>query len=100
MTVEDLRNTLADFDPGPEVIIPCPHCCGQSGTDFDILNVEGVSVMPPDGIQKDVSRSPLAMAYSMFPSGIERKTCAGAVLLGRMDQECLEDSPRGTGNAA
>ena len=93
MTVEDLRNTLANFDPTAEVIIPCPHCCGQGGTDFDILNVEGVSVMPPDGISwEGVGRSSLSMAYSIFPSVKERQTFAGAVLLGRMDQECLGDS--------
>lgn len=41
MIVEELIRALQELDrPDLEVFVPCPHCCGQRGTDFDRLDAE------------------------------------------------------------
>ncbi len=39
MTVNELVQELQWLDrPDLDVFIPCPHCCGQRDTDFDLLD--------------------------------------------------------------
>ncbi len=41
MTVGELIQALQALErPDLEVLVPCPHCCGQRGTDFDRLDAE------------------------------------------------------------
>ena len=66
MTVNELIQELQRLDrPDLDVFIPCPHCCGQRGADFDLLDAEYVVQMERDGRQVG--------------------------LLGDTRQECLED---------
>ena len=66
MTVNELVQELQRPDrPDLDVFIPCPHCCGQRGADFDLLDAEHVAQMERDGRQ--------------------------AGLLGDTRQQCLED---------
>ena len=52
MTVNELVQELQRLDrPDLDVFIPCPHCCGQRGADFDLLDVEYVVQMERDGRQ-------------------------------------------------
>ena len=49
MTVNELVQELQR--PDLDVFIPCPHCCGQRGADFDLLDAEHVVRMERDGRQ-------------------------------------------------
>ena len=49
MTVNELVQELQR--PDLAVHIPCPHCCGQRGADFDLLDAEHVVQMERDGRQ-------------------------------------------------
>ena len=50
MTVEELIGKLQQLDsPDLEVWIPCPHCCGQGGMEFDLLDEEFVQATERDG---------------------------------------------------
>ena len=50
MTVDELIRVLQELDrPDLEVFVPCPHCCGQRGTDFDRLDAEYCLTMVRDG---------------------------------------------------
>ena len=49
MTVNELAQELQR--PDLAVHIPCPHCCGQRDTDFDLLDAEHVVQMERDGRQ-------------------------------------------------
>ena len=52
MTVNELVQELQRLDrPDLDVFIPCPHCCGQRGADFDLLDAEYVVRMERDGGQ-------------------------------------------------
>ena len=52
MTVNELVQELQRLDrPDLDVFIPCPHCCGQRGADFDLLDAEYVVRMERDGRQ-------------------------------------------------
>ena len=52
MTVTELIQKLQRLDrPDVDVFIPCPHCCGQRGADFDLLDAEYVVRMERDGGQ-------------------------------------------------
>ena len=52
MTVNELVQELQRLDrPDLDVFIPCPHCCGQRGADFDLLDAEHVVRMERDGGQ-------------------------------------------------
>ena len=52
MTVNELIQELQRLDrPDLDVFIPCPHCCGQRGADFDVLDAEYVVRMERDGRQ-------------------------------------------------
>ena len=52
MTVNELIQELQRLDrPDLDVFIPCPHCCGQRDTDFDLLDAEYVVQMERDGRQ-------------------------------------------------
>ena len=52
MTVTELIRELQRLArPGLPVFIPCPHCCGQRGTGFDLLDAEYVGQMEHDGRQ-------------------------------------------------
>ena len=52
MTVNELVQELHRLDrPDLDVFIPCPHCCGQRGADFDLLDAEHVVQMERDGRQ-------------------------------------------------
>ena len=52
MTVIELIQELQRLDrPDLDVFIPCPHCCGQRGVDFDLLDAEYVVQMERDGGQ-------------------------------------------------
>ncbi len=46
--VQELRNLNS---PNLQIYIPCPHCCGQPGTDFEMLDAEFVVTMEKDGRQ-------------------------------------------------
>ena len=66
MTVEELIQALQELNrPDLEVQVPCPHCCGQRGTDFDRLDTEHCLTM-------------------------ERES-ETVVLLGDPREQCLED---------
>ena len=66
MTVTELVRELQRLDrPDLAVYIPCPHCCGQRDTDFDLLDAEFIGQMERDGQQ--------------------------VALLGDTRQQCLED---------
>ena len=50
MTVDELIGKLQQMDsPDLEVWVPCPHCCGLSGADFDLLDEEFVQATERDG---------------------------------------------------
>lgn len=50
MTVDRLIRALQELDrPELEVFMPCPHCCGQRGTDFDWLDAEYCLTMVREG---------------------------------------------------
>ena len=50
MKVTELIRELQRLErPDLPVFIPCPHCCGQRGTDFDLLDAEYVGQMEHDG---------------------------------------------------
>ncbi|MDE2938840.1 MAG: hypothetical protein OXR67_07950 [Chloroflexota bacterium] len=50
MTVDELIRALQELDrPDLEVFVPCPHCCGQRGTDFDRLDAEYCLTMVREG---------------------------------------------------
>ncbi len=50
MTVEELVQELMRLDqPGLPVHVPCPHCCGQQDTDFDLLHPEYISQVEHNG---------------------------------------------------
>ena len=50
MTVDELIGKLQQLDsPDLGVWVPCPHCCGQSGADFDLLDEEFVQATERDG---------------------------------------------------
>ena len=52
MTVEELINELLRLNsPDQSVHVPCPHCCGQQGTDFDLLDAEYVAQIEHNGRQ-------------------------------------------------
>ena len=92
VTVKDLISILLTVPAEAEVVIPCPHCCGQHGTDFDTLDHEQVHVIGPEGVSfQGVSRSPLAYAYAQLQGSGERENFAGCVLFGALDQNCLGD---------
>ena len=41
MTVNELIQALQQLEqPGLEVYVPCPHCCGQQGADFCMLDAD------------------------------------------------------------
>ena len=52
LTVNELVQELQRLDrPDLDVFIPYPHCCGQRGVDFDLLDAEYVVQMERDGGQ-------------------------------------------------
>ncbi len=52
MKVEELVRELQRLDRlDMAVHIPCPHCCGQHGTDFDLLDAEFIGQVERDGQQ-------------------------------------------------
>ena len=59
MTVIELIQELQRLDrPDLDVFIPCPHCCGQRGVDFDLLDAEYVVQMERDGGQVGLPGDP------------------------------------------
>ncbi len=52
MTVTELIQELQQLaQPDLHIFIPCPHCCGQRGAGFDLLDAEYVGHMEHDGRQ-------------------------------------------------
>ena len=59
MTVDESIGKLQQLDsPDLEVWIPCPHCCGQRGSDFDLPDEEFVQAMERNGRLLAVTRDP------------------------------------------
>ena len=50
LTVGELIALLQQRDPDLTVRIPCPHCCGHTGADFDPIVAELVQVSGQDGV--------------------------------------------------
>ena len=41
MNAEELVQELRNLNnPNLRIYIPCPHCCGQPGADFELLDAE------------------------------------------------------------
>ena len=50
MTVAELIQALQELNrPDLEVYVPCPHCCGQPGADFDRLDADYCLTMVREG---------------------------------------------------
>ena len=62
----DLIALLQQLDPDVPIRIPCPHCCGQPGADFDAIVPEFVQLA--DHLGQSV------------------------ILLGDPKQECVQDA--------
>ena len=59
MKVNELVQELQKLDnPNLAVYVPCPHCCGQRGTDFDLLDAEFVLTIERNGQQVAVLGDP------------------------------------------
>ena len=96
LTVRELRFALESIvDQDALVVIPCPHCCGQGGTDFDYLDADHVVELPVEGIiGQNVSRSAISGSYADAGLGpkLDDDDFGGCVLLGDPSQNCLNDS--------
>lgn len=52
MNAEELIQEIQNLNnPNLQIYIPCPHCCGQPGTDFELLDAEFVLSIEKDGRQ-------------------------------------------------
>ena len=50
MTVDELIQAPQELNqPDLEVYVPCPHCCGQPGADFDMLDADHCLTMEREG---------------------------------------------------
>ena len=90
VTVKDLISILLTVPAEAEVVIPCPHCCGQHGTDFDTLDHEQVHVIGPEGVSfQGVSRSPLAYTYAKLQGSGERENFRRLCVVRRVGPKLL-----------
>ena len=104
MTVDELIQALQELNqPDLEVQVPCPHCCGQPGADFDLLDADHCLTMEREGRtvavpgdprhqslrdRRDQSRMDVRQARGNNPAGIAQSL--GLELVRRVETPDLE----------